>query len=363
MTKASVTRAARKAAARDVASRADAKRAAAADSFQNFAMNLGIGTDNPLSGGTYGFNPITRNRTLLEWIHRGSWIGGLAIDVVADDMTRAGVEILGSIPPEELAALEERLVSLAAWSRINETIKWSRLYGGALAVFLIDGQDMSTPLRVETVRKDQFRGLLVLDRWMVDPQLSDLVKDFGPDIGLPRTYRVTGNAPALQGELIHHTRCIRLSGVKLPHQQALVENLWGLSELERLYDRMVSFDSATTGAAQLVYKAYMRTMKIDGLREVVAAGGPALKGLTEYLNTARRYAGIEGITIIDANDELTADSHSAFGGLSDALAQFGQQLSGALQIPLVRLFGQSPAGFNTGDADLRNYYDGIHQRQ
>ena len=46
------------------------------------------------------------------------------------------------------------------------------------------------------------------------------------------------------------------------------------------------------------------------------------------------------------------------------LIQFAQQLSGAAQIPLVRLFGQSPAGLNaTGDADIRNYYDFINSKQ
>jgi 8-oxo-dGTP pyrophosphatase MutT (NUDIX family) len=77
----------------------------------------------------------------------------------------------------------------------------------------------------------------------------------------------------------------------------------------------------------------------------------------------RRFQGIEGMTVIDSEDDFTADSHSAFGGLSDALQQFGQQLSGASGIPLVRLFGQSPAGFSTGETDLRNYYDTIKQQQ
>ena len=46
------------------------------------------------------------------------------------------------------------------------------------------------------------------------------------------------------------------------------------------------------------------------------------------------------------------------------LLQFGEQLSGALQIPLVRLFGQSPAGLNaTGESDLANYRDTIRQKQ
>jgi len=40
-----------------------------------------------------------------------------------------------------------------------------------------------------------------------------------------------------------------------------------------------------------------------------------------------------------------------------------EQCSGAEQIPLVRLFGQSPSGFSTGDTDLRNYYDTIDLRR
>jgi len=46
-------------------------RALTADSFQNFSLNLGLGTNNALSDSTYGFLPVTRDRTLLEWIYRG----------------------------------------------------------------------------------------------------------------------------------------------------------------------------------------------------------------------------------------------------------------------------------------------------
>lgn len=361
----SVARAAKTAVSRDTKARAKAASTGnpTLDSFVNFAHNLGIGADNPMSSSSYGFNPVTRNRVMLEWIHRGSWLGGVAIDVVADDMTRAGIDIKGSIDPDDLAKIEESAVRLGIWNQINDTIKWARLYGGALAVLLIDGQDPSTPLRLNTIRKGQFCGLLSLDRWMVEPSLNDLVTAYGPELGQPKYYRVTAQAPALSGMSIHHSRCLRLEGIRLPYWQRLTENLWGLSVLERLYDRMIAFDSASTGAAQLVYKSYLRTYKIKDLRQVVAAGGDALAGLTKYVDMMRRFQGVEGITLLDGEDEFTADSHGAFSGLSDALQQFGQQISGALQIPLVRLFGQSPAGFSTGDADLRNYYDTIKQQQ
>ncbi len=55
---------------------------------------------------------------------------------------------------------------------------------------------------------------------------------------------------------------------------------------------------------------------------------------------------------------------TSFAGLGDLLLQFAQQIAGALQIPLVRLLGQSPAGLNsTGESDLRTYYDNIKARQ
>jgi|ERR1700758_117759 len=333
------------------------------DSFTNFAQKMGVGADNALSTASYGFNPISRIRTLLEWIHRGSWIGGLAVDVVADDMTREGVEFEGTIEPDDIEKLHQGAEEKQIWSALRDNVAWSRLYGGSIAVILIEGQDASTPLRIETIGKGAFRGLLVLDRWMVEPSLNNLVTELGPNLGLPKFYQVRVDAPALPNMRIHYTRCIRMCGIRLPYWQRVMENLWGISVLERVYDRMIAFDSATTGAAQLVYKAYLRTYKIKDLREIIAAGGPPVDGLTKYTEMMRRFQNMEGITLMDLEDEFEGHSSASFSGLSDALVQFGQQVSGALQIPLVRLFGQSPAGFNTGDSDLRNYYDGIKQQQ
>ena len=334
------------------------------DSFQNFALSVGLGTDNALSASTYGFNPITRQRIILEWIHRGSWLGGVAVDLVADDMTRAGVDIKGDFQPDETEQLEESVESLGVWEAINDTVKWSRLYGGCIAVLEIEGQKYDTPLRLETVGKNQFRGLAVLDRWMVEPSLENLVTEPGKNRGLPKFYRVVADSPSLPGQRIHYSRCIRLEGVRLPYYQRLMENLWGLSVIERLYDRMVAFDSATQGAAQLIHKSYLRTLKLANYREAMAAGGKAEQGVIKQMQMMRLLQQNEGISVIDAEDDFQLDQSSGYSGISDMILRFGEQLSGALQIPLVRLFGQSPAGLSaTGESDLRTYYDGIKQQQ
>jgi phage-related protein (TIGR01555 family) len=348
----------------DTAKQQATRWARTADSLQNFAANLGVGTNNLSSATGYGFNPITRIRILLEWIHRGTWLGGVAVNIVAEDMTRAGVDFLGKITPEDTEKLERAAVSLGLWQNICNTIKWSRLYGGCIAVMLIDGQDISSPLRLEAVGKGQFKGLLVLDRWQVDPSLSDLVTEFGPQLGQPKYYSILVNAPALRGKRVHYSRVLRLEGYELPYQQKLMENLWGVSVFEPLYDRFLGFDTATTAVAQLIFRAYLRVVKIKGQREIIAAGGTMEANLIAYVDFMRRYQSLEGITMLDAEDDAVAMTPPSFSGLREAVMVLGEQLSGALQIPLTRMFGQAPAGLNaTGESDLRTYYDGIRQKQ
>ncbi|MEG2433168.1 MAG: DUF1073 domain-containing protein, partial [Acinetobacter sp.] len=214
-----------------------------------------------------------------------------------------------------------------------------------------------------TVSKGQFKGLLVLDRWMVQPSMQDLVTEYGPHYGMPKFYDVIHDSVGLCNQKVHYTRVIRMDGVELPYNQSITENLWGQSVIERLEDRLTIFDSATLGAGQLVYKAHLRTYKVKGLRTIIAAGGKVYDALVKQINQIRQWQSNEGMTLMDAEDTFETHQYS-FAGLDNLLLQFGQQISGATGIPLVRLFGQSPAGLNaTGESDLANYYDNINQQQ
>lgn len=334
------------------------------DSFQNLQARLGTGSGNIADGSGYvQSNLITRQPRQLEFMYRGSWIVGAVVDSVADDMTRQGVDFGTAIDPDIGLAMQARQDDLQLWTGISDTIKWARLYGGAIGVMQIDGQDLATPLDVSTIGKDQFLGVLPLSRWELNPNTTQIVQNLGPVIGKPEFYSVGPNATALQNKDIHHSRVMRIEGIKLPFFQRIAEQGWGLSVIERMYDRLLAYDSSTTGAAQLVFKAYLRTLKVDGLRQILAAGGPAYEALVKNVESIRQFQSTEGLTLIDAKDEFSALTYT-FAGLNDLLLGFGQQISGATQIPLVRLFGQSPAGLNaTGDGDIRNYYDTIKSRQ
>lgn len=345
------------------APQAVAPTARVADSFANFEARVGIQAANQASKGHYTFDLVSRNRIQMEAAYRSSWICGMAVDAVAEDMTRAGLELASDIDPDDADRIYATMEEFQVWDALCDTVKWSRLYGGAVAVMLIDGQDVSTPLNLDTIKKGQFKGLLVLDRWLVQPSLQDLVTEYGPNLGKPQFYQVVADGMALRNQRIHYSRVIRMEGVDLPYWQRIAENLWGQSVLERLWDRLLAFDSTTEGAAQLVYKAHLRTYKVERLRDIIAEGGRSYEALVKQIDMIRRYQSNEGMTLMDSRDEFEAHSYT-FSGLDNVLLQFGQQISGALQIPLVRLFGQSPAGLSaTGESDLRTYYDKVAQQQ
>lgn len=338
--------------------------AQAKDGFANFTARMGMGAQNVLSDGIYTFNLLTKNRVQLEAMYRGSWIVGSVVDSVAEDMTRAGVTIKGEDDPESIQKMQSAMTKAGVWGSLLEAIKWGRLYGGALAVINVDGQNTSTPLKIETVGKGQFKGLRVYDRWQLQPSMDAIIQE-GPDAGLPEYYTIISDLATgkLSSVKFHYTRVIRHIGIQLPAYQAIVEQFWGESVIERLHDRLVSFDTATSGAANLVQRAHLRTVQIEKLREVLAAGGKAEENLLTMFHHMRMLQTNEGITLLDKEDNFEAHSYT-FSGLSDVILQFGQQISGATGIPLVRLFGQSPAGLNsTGESDLRMYYDNINAQQ
>ena len=336
------------------------------DSFQNFMLGLGIGTQNPTTANLYGFNPKTRERTELEWAYRGSFVAGVAIDVIADDMTREGVDLVGDLRPEQIEKIDERATTLKIWPKLNQGIKWGRLYGGSVVVLLIDGQDYSKPLRIDTVGPDQFKGLLVLDRWNVSPTLNDLVTDIGPDLGMPKYYTVEYSAPALRGVKIHHSRCLRLIGDELPYQQAIIEQMWGASVLERPFDRMSGFDAATTGASQQVHKSYLRYFKVDKYRDILGGvGGPqALKGLMEMIAHMRMFASNEGITVIDTKDDMvTAQARTSPASPTFCFNSGSSSRARSRFLWCDCSASRRPGMSATGESDLKTYYDGIRKRQ
>ncbi len=340
------------------------------DGFMNHLSNLGVGAENQLSGTGYVQNKqVSWDRATLDALYRQSWVVNKAVSVIAEDMVREGIDITAqSFYPGQIEAVQRELVRDRTWEHLEEAVKWARLYGGACCVMLIEGQDLSTPLKPATIAPGQFKGLYVLDRWVVWPSTAGLnssVETYGPDYGLPKYYRIsTGDYASLDNKVVHYSRILRFTGHRLPYWQAIRELFWGQSIVESMYDRMVAYDNVTFGIAQLVSKSYLRVQKIPSLTESLATGGDAARNaLMDRMLFLKLLQGIEGVSVMDAEEDMTFASFT-FSGLKDVLIQMAEQVAAASEVPMTKFFGQAPSGLSaTGEYDQKNYYDMIAGKQ
>lgn len=339
------------------------------DGLQSLVMRLGYGVgggDRQLSDAHYIDQRDEIDYVGLEAMYKVSWLAGVAIDVIASDMTREGIEILGSLDSEQRTKIEKTMTRSGAWNAITKLIKYGRLYGGAGAVIQVEGQRLDSPLSPKSVGLGMFKGLSVYSRRMLEPALEMGLVQFGPCAGTPNFYRIYWNAEektSESNELVHYSRVLRFTGFDLPEYLAQTNLYWGGSVFSRMKDRIISYDVATLSAIEMMKRAYLRTVKIDGLREGLASDDEFENSLLSMFGNLSLFQNNAKITLLDKEDEFQTDSYS-FGGIAEMLVQFGQQIAGAIGAPATKVFGQSPAGMNsTGEHDLKNYYDTIKAQQ
>ena len=339
---------------------------AAMDGYSNAAAFLGEDS-TLLSAGTFVRSDLTAKTELLTTTYRVSWLAKRIIDMPSEDMTRAWYSLSTSLPQEDLNDLRRLEAHHSVKQELTNAIRWGRLYGGAIAVMVIRGEEdrLDQPLDMDLLLPDCFQGLLVLDRAQgVEPSL-ELVSDLDdPDFGLPMYYTVELDTDEKRLVKIHHSRVLRFIGRELPHNETVRENYWGASELEHIWEELQKRSAASANIAQLIFQANITTLKMGDLGEHVAFGDDNMRNtLVQALANENRLRTSYGLQVMSANDSLENHSYS-FGGLSEIYESFMLDMAGAAEIPATKLFGRSPQGLNaTGEADLRNYYDLIGQMQ
>ena len=89
----------------------------------------------------------------------------------------------------------------------------------------------------------------------------------------------------------------------------------------------------------------------------------AQENLYKVLQAQNQLMSNMGIYVMDKDDDFGSEQYS-FGGLNDIYESFMLDIAGACEMPVTKLFGREPAGFNsTGESDLTQYYDTLEEKQ
>lgn len=332
------------------------------DAFSNPAARLGFGTMDLTQATTYPMTRMTQNYELLTSLYRDNWIVQNIVATIPNDMIRKWYEIKSGIAPNYI----NQMVKLERRTQIRKKLLlgmyWGRLYGGAVGVILIKGQnDMSQPLDLDMVLPGSFLGLQILDRWSGVYPEGELVTDpSDPDFGLPAYYTIRDDTTGYMVARVHHSRIIRFIGRELPWLEQVTEVYWGESEIEAIYNEIVRRDNVAANIAALTFRANVNYMETEGLDQLLGTANTEMQ--RRFWNVMAAQSIMEsnfGTRVINKGDAIHNTQYT-FTGLSDVYDRVMMDVAGAARTPVTKLFGRSPAGLNsTGESDMKNYYDYI----
>ena len=332
-----------------------------ADALRNPQTGMGMPGYDPTVQLEYAITPFLQ-QFQCENAYCNSFIIGRLIELPAQHMTREWrtVKIEGDDKGDEADAIRDQELSLNAKAAFTEGLMWGDLYGGALIVLGLDGDNLAEPLEVESIRQGQLTSLTVIDRWQVTPSDTFILDPLSPNFRYPEYYAVVGQ-DGTQNR-IHASRCVRFDGCRLPRLGWLRNGRWHGSTVQRVLSTIKNFEASINASSKAMQEGAVDVYKIEDLYErMTSADGQLL--IRNRVKLAADLKSVYRALIIDRKDEITRQGIDVTG--YDALLSKHQDMvCGACEMPATLLFGRAPGGLNsTGESDVRNWYDTLAIKQ
>ncbi len=292
------------------------------------------------------------DRVTLQDLYIGDGMARKIVDVVAEEMTRSGLELHELEDDDMLKFVESRLDELDAMRHFNDAVRWSRLFGGSVMIFgLNDGGSLDTPLNPEGVRNVEF--LRVYDRHQAtiqtrvnDPQSIDYGK---PDMW--QISPTTGGMPYM----VHNSRIHMFDGDSIPDQMRHSNQGWGASALQSCYDQLIRLGMSHQWVNMALERSQQAVHKIPNLGSVLAAPG-GTNIVQARVNVVDMVRGIMNTVVVASEEDYTVQSVS-MTGYPEILDRFAEVLSACSGIPVTVLMGRSQGGLSATDkSSLDNWY-------
>ena len=289
------------------------------------------------------------------------------IDAPAEEAVKHGFELLHG--DEDTKMFFDECLAELDWNEVAITaIKWARLFGGSIAVMLInDGGSLEEPLNWKKIKSiDDIR---IFDRSVVTPDYAsmytydsqDLFKTRGSRLGYPERFQVSSRNGTFT---VHETRCLIFQNGLLPENTTTgLYQFWGIPEYLRVHRAVRDVEIAHGMAPKMLDRSVQAIYKMKDLAQLLSTE-QGEDVVVKRLNTIDMAKGLMNSMVLDAEGEDYDYKSFSYTGVSDVINTTCNYLSALTNIPQTILFGRSPAGMNaTGASDMENYYNYIERIQ
>lgn len=334
------------------------------DTLVNLVSALGTSRDKR-AGTTHVMSASSDNE--LELLYRESWLAKKIINVPAYDMFREWRNWQGD--DQQIEAIEREEQRLKLLQTYMSAVTWARLYGYC-AIYISTGEtNVEAELVPSRVGRNGIRFLnILLPRQLREGELE--YDPESPNFMKPKWYEIVTNAASTttlqMGVRIHPSRLVIFEGDPVPDPETSVRGtgrkVGGDPILKSRRQAITDAEATAANIASLIFEAKVDVIKVPNLFANLLDDAYRTQ-LVNRFELAATMKGINGTLVLDTEEEYDQKS-AQLGGLAELINTFVQQVSGASDIPITRLLGQSPGGLNaTGEHDLRNYYDHIGAQQ
>lgn len=328
------------------------------DGYRNMLNKVGTAQDNSTAWdywGEYGESDMQ-----MASLYETNGLFSKIINRPAEDALAKGID-LSDLGKEFEDEVNKRLTHLHFTDKMVTAEKWSRLFGGAIAVLLVDdGRGIDEPLNMKAVKS--IEDIRVFERAIVQPDYSTLYSysyydfDNERDIpwGQPEYYYVYSTYGQFK---VHYTRCLIFKNGQLPeYTSSGFYRFFGVPEYLRVRDFMREVINSHHDGAKLLERSVLGIYKMKNLSTLLATdeGENQVIQRLQVIDMARN---IINSMAIDADGEDYSYINASMAGASDLIDRTANMLSAVTDIPQTILFGKSPSGMDaTGDNDMENYY-------
>ncbi len=292
---------------------------------------------------------VSNMRQLLSELYAEIGTVQTIVDIPVEDALRGGIVVqTKQLDPDQITELENYMQRNDDYETFGYACKWNRLYGGA-GIIIISGQDYSKPLNIEALKQGDKIEFRAVDMW----ELFHDMQNTG-DLGDAMDYNFNNvEYYNYYGKRVHHTHVLVMKGKKAPSFIRPRLRGWGMSVLESLVRPLNQYLKATDLTFEVLDEFKLDIYKIKGLTATLLnpMGTQKIQQRVQLANQQKNY---QNAITMDSEDDYVQKQLS-FSGIAETMDGIRIQLASDLRMPLTKLFGISPAGFNTGEGDIENY--------
>jgi phage-related protein (TIGR01555 family) len=290
------------------------------------------------------------------------------IDAPSEEAVKHGFEMKDLEDDEVQDFVNECLDELDWEETAMQCLKWARLFGGSIAVVLInDGRGLEEPVDYNHIKSiDDIR---IFDRSLIQPEYTsmyhyehqDPFRTRGSRLGYPEHYTISSRNGLFT---VHEQRCLIFQNGVLPENTTTGQyQFWGMPEYVRINRAVKDVEIAHGMATKLLDRSVQAIYTMKDLAMTLATE-QGEENVLKRLQTIDMAKGLLNTMVIDADGEGYDFKSFSYTGISDVINTTCNYLSALTNIPQTILFGRSPAGMNaTGSSDLENYYNYIERIQ